>query len=206
MSHKKQRRNPSIISIFKYAGIAFVIFLVLSLAIPAQETSTATDTKKEEEKNTETSPSKKSEGDQQQGQLDLGNLPQFEEEPPPVEELRTGSYVYNPEGRRDPFWDISKGKNVKIKREAKEGLAGLLIDELELEGIILVKTEYIAVFKGPDGKPYDVRTGDSVYDGEVIKIDWNSVVFKRLLTVALGGTKEKIIIKKLSPEEEAEKK
>lgn len=82
----------------------------------------------------------------------------------------------------------------------------MLIEELELEGILYRNGTYIALFKGPDGKPYDVRVGNSVYDGEVIKIDSNTVVFKRLLTIALGGTKEKITILTLIPEEEAAKK
>lgn len=122
------------------------------------------------------------------------------------EEIENTDFVYKPNGRRDPFWDLLKGKSVKIKREEKEGIAGLLIDELELEGIIFNKGKYLALFKGPDGRPYDVRVGDNVYDGEIIKISNNSVVFKRMLTIALGGTKEKIITKRLTPEEEASKK
>jgi Tfp pilus assembly protein PilP len=129
-----------------------------------------------------------------------------EDSKPPVAESKTGGFQYKPAGRRDPFWNLLKGKSIKIKREQREGIAGLLIDELELEGIMTKKGRYIALFKGPDGKPYDIHVGDSVYDGEVIKIDFNSVVFKRLLTIALGGTKEKMITKRLIPEEEAAKK
>ena len=121
------------------------------------------------------------------------------------EEIATGDFIYKPRGRRDPFWNLLQGKSVKIKREAREGIAGMLIDELELEGILFKNGKYIALFKGPDGRPYDVKVGDSVYDGEVIKIDMNAVVFKRILTIALGGTKEKMITLRLIPEEEASK-
>ncbi|MBN2346664.1 MAG: hypothetical protein JXO51_09775, partial [Candidatus Aminicenantes bacterium] len=41
-----------------------------------------------------------------------------------------GEFVYNPEGRRDPFWNLLQGKSVKENREAIEGIAGLMIDEL----------------------------------------------------------------------------
>jgi Tfp pilus assembly protein PilP len=129
-------------------------------------------------------------------------------EPEPVgieDEITTGDFLYKPKGRRDPFWNLLQGKRGQIKREQREGIAGLLIEELELEGILYKSGTYIALFKGPDGKPYDVKIGDSVYDGEVIKIDNNTVVFKRLLTIALGGTKEKITILFLVPEEEAAK-
>ena len=122
------------------------------------------------------------------------------------EDITTGDFIYKPKGRRDPFWNLLQGKSLKVAREQREGIAGMLIEELELEGILLKSGTYIALFKGPDGKPYAVKVGDSVYDGEVIKIDNNSVVFKRLLTIALGGTKEKITIISLVPEEEAAKK
>lgn len=132
--------------------------------------------------------------------------PEFDENKPPITEVPSEEFLYKPAGRRDPFWDLLRGKSVRIKREEKEGIAGLLIDELELEGILLKKGEYIALFKGPDGKPYDVKVGANVYDGEVIKIDLNYVVFKRLLTIALGGTRERMVTKRLIPEEEAGKK
>lgn len=119
-------------------------------------------------------------------------------------ETDPGEYVYRPKGRRDPFWDLLQGKDTKLKKEAKEGIAGLEIEQLELEGIVFREGSHIALFKGPDGKPYDVKVGQSVYDGEIIKIDANRVVFKKILTIALGGTKEKTVIKWLNPEKEKE--
>ncbi|MDQ1353709.1 MAG: hypothetical protein QG657_4016 [Acidobacteriota bacterium] len=116
----------------------------------------------------------------------------------------TGEFVYRPKGRRDPFWDLLMGKSTKLKKEAKEGIAGLEIEQLELEGIVNRNGKYIALFKGPDSKPYDVQIGQSVYDGEIIEINANSVVFKKILTIALGGTKEKTVIKWLNPEKEKE--
>ncbi|MCX6578780.1 MAG: pilus assembly protein PilP [Candidatus Aminicenantes bacterium] len=116
----------------------------------------------------------------------------------------TGEFVYRPKGRRDPFWDLLMGKSTKVKKEAKEGIAGLEIEQLELEGIVNRNGKYIALFKGPDSKPYDVQIGQSVYDGEIIEINANSVVFKKILTIALGGTKEKTVIKWLNPEKEKE--
>jgi hypothetical protein len=168
-----------------------VIFICMSLAFISAQTTTKRqnpqETDKKEPESTETS---------------------IPGEPVPIgpeDEIATGDFVYRPKGRRDPFWNLLQGKSININREQREGIAGLLIEELELEGIIYKSGTYIALFKGPDGKPYDVKVGNSVYDGEVIKIDSNTVVFKRLLTIALGGTKEKIIILSLIPEEEAAK-
>src|SRR5512147_2271032 len=101
--------------------------------------------------------------------------------------VQPGEFVYNPEGRRDPFWNLLQGKSVKENREAIEGIAGLMIDELELEGIVFAQGEFKALLKGPDTRPYVVGIGDKVYDGEVVAMDKNSVSFKKSLTVALAG-------------------
>ncbi len=117
-----------------------------------------------------------------------------------------GEFVYNPMGRRDPFWDLLKRNSSKLKKKRKAGLAGLDIDQLELEGIIKKEKGFVALLKGPDGRPYLVKKGDSVYDGEVLEIGSHMVKFKKILTIALGGTKERTIIKRLNPEEEDERK
>lgn len=118
--------------------------------------------------------------------------------------VQPGEFVYNPEGRRDPFWNLLQGKSVKENREAIEGIAGLMIDELELEGIVFAAGEFKALLKGPDTRPYVVGIGDKVYDGEVVAMDKNSVSFRKSLTVALAGQKDRVIIKTLNPEEEEE--
>ncbi len=116
--------------------------------------------------------------------------------------VQPGEFVYNPEGRRDPFWNLLQGKSVKENREAIEGIAGLMIDELELEGIVFAQGEFKALLKGPDTRPYVVGIGDKVYDGEVVAMDRNSISFRKSLTVALAGQKDRVIIKTLNPEEE----
>ena len=118
------------------------------------------------------------------------------------------TFIYLPRGRRDPFWDLlgnaKAGKDAK-GREAIPGIAGLMIDELELDGIIFISDKYFAAMKGPDSQPYLVTVGESVYDGEIVKIDSHSVVFKKILTIAIGGATERYITKRLNPEEEQEK-
>ena len=126
----------------------------------------------------------------------------LETKAPPME----GEFVYNPMGRRDPFWNLLKRNSSKLKKKRKAGLAGLDIDQLELEGIIKKNGKFVALVKGPDGRPYMVKEGDSVYDGEILTIGSHMIKFKKILTIALGGTKERTIIKRLNPEEEDERK
>ena len=135
---------------------------------------------------------------QQEGETDQGDDEmQLKTQP--------GDFIYNPMGRRDPFWDLLQGRNIKANREAIEGIAGLMIDELDLEGIIFSDSTYKALVVGPDNIPYVIKVGDNVYDGEVTKIDNSTVTFRKILTVALGGKKERIITKRISPEEEKQK-
>lgn len=134
------------------------------------------------------------------------DIPEASDEETAEISVMPGEFVYNPEGRRDPFWNLLQGKSVKENREAIEGIAGLMIDELELEGIVFAQGSFKALLKGPDTRPYIVSIGDKVYDGEVVAMDRNSVSFKKSLTLALAGQKERILIKTLNPEEEEERK
>jgi len=119
-------------------------------------------------------------------------------------QLPPGEFIYQPQGRRDPFWDLSKGEKAKTAREELEGIAGLLIDELKLEGIVFARGKYQALLSGPSNAepPFNVTIGVNVYDGVIVKIDANSVVFKKILTMPLGGKKEKFETKWLNPEKE----
>lgn len=158
--------------------IFLVLFMVLSLVLSAQETETAE----------EQEPVAAEEG--------------FQTEVPP------GEFIYQPQGRRDPFWDLTKGEKAKTEREELEGIAGLLIDELKLEGITFANGEYRALMSGPSNAepPFVVGVGVNVYDGVIVKIDSNSVVFKKILTMPLGGKKEKFETKWLIPEKEAKRR
>lgn len=113
---------------------------------------------------------------------------------------QVGGYVYNPMGRRDPFWSLLRGRK-RGPDDRKDGIEGLAIAELTLEGIMKMEGKYTALFRGPDNFPYTVQVGQMVYDGEITKIDDNIVHFKQIFTFIGGRTKEKIIKKKLNPEE-----
>jgi len=68
-------------------------------------------------------------------------------------EVATSGYVYKPAGRRDPFWDSLRGTKQGDK-EKIAGIAGLTINELTLEGILMIGGAYKAQFRGPDNRPY----------------------------------------------------
>ncbi len=119
-----------------------------------------------------------------------------EDENPP------GDFVYNPEGRRDPFIDLLAGEKARERTPGMTGEQSLLIGELELVGISYGKGQYWAIVTGPDGMPYFLKKGDRLFDGYVLSIESNRVIFRRELRRPGLLKNYEDIVKKLSPEEE----
>lgn len=113
---------------------------------------------------------------------------------------KTQKAIYKTGGRRDPFISLLRefvSKNVK--KALPPGLAGLMIEEIKLEGIYNFKGIFHASFIGPDNKSYLITKGERLYDGEVINIGIASVTFRKELTTRIEGKKERIIVIKLNP-------
>ena len=89
------------------------------------------------------------------------------------EDILTGQrFTYDPGGRRDPFRSLYEEAAARGKRPRPRGVAGMLVAEVELTGIIRdAEKGNVAVLMGSDNKGYFLRVGDDVYDGTVIAID-----------------------------------
>ncbi|RMG49070.1 MAG: hypothetical protein D6718_00440 [Acidobacteria bacterium] len=99
-----------------------------------------------------------------------------------AEAVITGQHFsYDPTGRRDPFEPLVKSER-KAKGKRPKGIAGMLISEIDLKGVVLDREgKPAALFRGSDNRGYTVRVGDVVYDGRVIAIDpvKGEVVFRQ---------------------------
>jgi hypothetical protein len=89
------------------------------------------------------------------------------------EDLLSGrQFSYDPGGRRDPFRSLFEEVAMRRKGPRPRGVAGMLVVELDLTGIVRDTTGgNIAVVMGTDSKGYFLHVGDEVYDGSVIAID-----------------------------------
>jgi len=89
-----------------------------------------------------------------------------------TEAVITGQHFsYDPAGRRDPFEPLVKSER-KVKGKRPKGIAGMLIAEIDLKGVVTdCQGNPAALFRGSDNRGYTVRVGDVVYDGRVIAID-----------------------------------
>ena len=90
-------------------------------------------------------------------------------------------FSYDPAGRRDPFRSLVDPLNTLSKGPRPRGIAGMLISEVDLVGIVQKGREHMAFFNGSDNKGYFLRVGDSLFDGKILKIDRSSgmVMFRQ---------------------------
>jgi hypothetical protein len=88
------------------------------------------------------------------------------------EAVLTGTHwSYDPAGRRDPFRSLVEEVAIKGEGERPKGIAGMLISEVDLVGIISSPKGEIAFLNGNDNKGYFLRSGDKLYDGTVVDVD-----------------------------------
>lgn len=111
------------------------------------------------------------------------------------------AYSYDPGTRRDPFKSLLSAKDrVARKGPVPEGVPGLMIDEVDLTGIFQTPRGFVAqVIASNKDKSYLIREGDQLYDGDVVSITQNEVVFKQIVNDPTVIKPFREVVKKLSP-------
>lgn len=126
--------------------------------------------------------------------------PPVAEQPPPPQPKP--AYSYDPAGRRDPFVSLlGRGADPRSMGSRPAGLAGILINEVNLKGIMRDRSGFVAMVQGPDNKTYLVKPGDRMMDGTVKSIAPDSVVFSQDVNDPLSLVKQREIKKSLRSEE-----
>ncbi|MEN3340227.1 MAG: hypothetical protein V7647_3903 [Acidobacteriota bacterium] len=112
------------------------------------------------------------------------------------------AYTYTPGGRRDPFISLmGRGNDPKELGSRPPGIAGLLINEVGIKGIVRDRAGFIAMVQGADNRTYVIRAGDRLMDGTVKAILQDVVVFSQDVKDPLSLVKQKEIRKNMrSPE------
>ena len=105
------------------------------------------------------------------------------------------AFVYNPEGRRDPFVSLVKRAVEARARQGKQpapgGVSGFLVSELVLKGIMQSRGTNVALVAGPDAKTYLVRVNDRLLDGVVRAITADTLVCLQDVNDPLSLTKQR---------------
>ena len=131
---------------------------------------------------------------------DMGNIDQILEGDEEV--LAGGSaFTYDPGNRRDPFKSLLIAPDrPEFRGPRPEGVPGLLIDEIDLKGIFRTARGYVAqVNASNQKKSYLLKEGDQLYDGDVMSIGKNEVVFKQIVQDPTALKPFREIVKSLNP-------
>ncbi|MDO3376766.1 pilus assembly protein PilP [Geoalkalibacter halelectricus] len=104
-------------------------------------------------------------------------------EPAPVveespTEVRETKFVYNPEGRRDPFRSLLEIRTPVARTEPETPLQQYDLTQLRLIGAIVGTDNPRAMVLAPDGKTYIVRVGTKIgkNNGSVVRVEQNRIV------------------------------
>ena len=112
------------------------------------------------------------------------------------------NYVYDSAGRRDPFINLLTGVRVKGPNVPK---GALTVTDAKVVGITQGKTGYVAIIVGADNKARFMKVGDKLYDGAIIAIEADKVIFRQDFTEdnpAAPGLRSKEVEKRLNPVQE----
>ncbi|MCI0414831.1 hypothetical protein L0222_18805 [bacterium] len=112
------------------------------------------------------------------------------------------NYTYDPAGRRDPFVDLLVGIKAKGPSTPK---GALTVGDAKVVGITQGKEGYTAIIVGADNKARFMKAGDKLYDGQIISIEKDRVIFRQDFTEenpAAPGLRSKEVEKRLNPVQE----
>lgn len=120
------------------------------------------------------------------------------------EALRSGPEAtgYDPGTRRDPFRSliVQRERPQETEVERPEGVPGLLIDELEIQGVFELPEGPVAqVMSASHETSYLLRPGDELWDGDVVSITLEEVVFKQVVTDTTALKPFQLVVKRLNP-------
>lgn len=119
------------------------------------------------------------------------------------EEILAGEgYSYDPGNRRDPFKSLIAATELpELRGPRPEGIPGLLIDEVILTGIFHTKDGFVAQVQSAENeKSYLLKGGDQLYDGDVVQITDNEVIFKQIVQDPTALKPFREVVKTLNPD------
>jgi len=127
--------------------------------------------------------------------------PETASKPAPSVEALKGSELPKPEdkkwamtGKRDPFFSPVVQANGSGCSTGKKCLE---IGQINLRGVVKSENGFIAVVTNTLNKAYFLRENDPVFNGYVVKITGDSVVFQETVQDKLGKTFTREVVKKI---------
>ncbi len=105
--------------------------------------------------------------------------------------------VINLTGRRDPFISPVVNRSM-VSSGCSTGKRCLAIGQINLKGVVKADAGMIAVVVNTMNKAYFLRENDPVFDGYVVKITGDSIIFKETVQDKLGKPFTREVTKKIT--------
>jgi Tfp pilus assembly protein PilP len=120
--------------------------------------------------------------------------------PKPVAKKTDTATVVKTAGRRDPFISPIRLQEDKMKSTSvcTTGARCLIIDQVVLKGVVKTTSGMIAMVENAAKKQYNLKEKDPVFNGFVLKISGDSVVFRETITDNLGKQTAKEVVKRVT--------
>jgi len=120
--------------------------------------------------------------------------------PKPVAKKQDTATVVKTAGRRDPFISPIRLQEDKMKSTSvcTTGARCLIIDQVVLKGVVKTTSGMIAMVENAAKKQYNLKEKDPVFNGFVLKISGDSVVFRETITDNLGKQTAKEVVKRVT--------
>ena len=115
----------------------------------------------------------------------------------PVEPKKEEAKTYSAAGRRDPFVSPVISRTM-LGSGCNTGKRCLAIDQINLQGVVKSDSGMIAVVVNALNKAYFLRENDPVFNGYVVKITGDSIIFKETIQDKMGKPFEREVTKKIS--------
>lgn len=111
---------------------------------------------------------------------------------------QTDTYVYQTDGRRDPFLALIGGAiDPHSNTKRGEGLGGLALADISVRGVMQSRDALVAMVQGPDNKTYLIHQGDKLADAVVKSVTTQGLVVMQDVSDPLSVQKQREVRKLL---------
>lgn len=116
--------------------------------------------------------------------------------PPAPAGRQAPAWTYDPQGRRDPFVSLrGTGAPMGSTQNRPAGIGGISVSEIALRGVVRSGSEFVALVQAPDGRTFQLRRNDRLFDGSVKQITIDAVVFMQDVNDPLSLVKQREVRK-----------
>jgi len=109
------------------------------------------------------------------------------------------NFEYQAGDRRDPFRSLLavRRREISAPELRPVGLLGFLINEIEVSATASYQGRWQAMIVDFDRRTYFVKVGDTMYDGRVVEITGDEVIFEQDVEDLLGARSTRRVSKRL---------